>query len=347
MTGGHVVFDGVGMHYGEHEALTDFSLEIACGEFVALLGPSGSGKTTALRLLAGLEKPTAGRILVDGTEITAIPSNKRDFGMVFQSYSLFPHMTAVHNVEYGLRARRRDRRTARVEALAGLDLVGLVHLAERYPHQLSGGEQQRVALARALVTEPRVLLLDESLSALDAQVRVRLRQQIRELQRRLMITSIFVTHDQEEALSIADRVAVLHDGRIAQVGTPQDLYHRPQTAFVAEFVGQTNTLPGRITRPGYVEVLDNEHPVSGEAAHAGVEVEVYVRPERLLLAADGHRGTATGTSFLGSFSRTSVQLNGSGSMVLVQHPSDHALPQGSEVFIQIVPGPLTVREHTD
>lgn len=346
MTGSHVVFDGVAMRYGKHETLTDFSLDIAPGEFVALLGPSGSGKTTALRLLAGLEQPTAGQIFVDGRDVTGIPTNKRDLGMVFQSYSLFPNMTAAHNVEYGLRARRRDRRTTRTEALAGLDLVGLAHLADRYPHQLSGGEQQRVALARALVTEPRVLLLDESLSALDAQVRVRLREQISELQRRLDITAIFVTHDQEEALSIADRVAVLHEGRIAQVGAPQDLYHRPQTAFVAEFVGLTNTLPGRITRSGHVEVLGTELPTADETGRTGTEVDVYLRPERLLLGADGHPGIVGGTSFLGSFNRTTVRLNDSDHTVQVQHPSEHAPAVGAGVFVQITPGPVVVRERS-
>jgi putative spermidine/putrescine transport system ATP-binding protein len=339
MTGAHVVFDGVAMRYGKHEALTDFSLDIAPGEFVALLGPSGSGKTTALRLLAGLEHSSAGRMLVDGTDVTGIPTNKRDLGMVFQSYSLFPNMTAAHNVEYGLRARRRDRRAARAKALAGLNLVGLADLADRYPHQLSGGEQQRVALARALVTEPRVLLLDESLSALDAQVRVRLRQQISELQRRLGITAIFVTHDQEEALSIADRVAVLHQGRIAQVGSPQDLYHRPQTAFVAEFIGLSNTLPGRITRPGNVEVLNTELPMADRTGAAG-------SPERLLLGSEGCQGTVSGTSFLGSFSRTTVKLNDSDQAIQVQHPSEHAPMVGADVFVQIVPGPVVVRERT-
>lgn len=343
MTGAHVVFDGVAMHYGKHEALTDFSLDVAPGEFVALLGPSGSGKTTALRLLAGLEQLTGGRILVDGRDITAIPVNKRDLGMVFQAYSLFPHMTAAENVEYGLRARRRDRDTRRRDTLAGLDLVGLAHLADRFPHQLSGGEQQRVALARALVTEPRVLLLDESLSALDAQVRVRLRQQIAELQRRLGITSIFVTHDQEEALSIADRVAVLHEGRIAQVGTPQDLYHRPQTPFVAEFVGLTNIVPGRVSRAGHVDVLGTELPTTGAAGAVGADVDVYLRPERFVLGGTGYPGTVGGTSFLGSFGRTVVRLGDSDQVVQVQHPSEHAPAVGTEVFVSVTPGQVMVR----
>ena len=218
-------------------ALAGLSLEIAPGELVALLGPSGCGKTTALRILAGFEAADSGSVTVDGKDVSRIPAAKRDMGMVFQSYSLFPNMTALDNVGFGLRMRKqrgaeRSRRAAEL-----LDMVGLTDQARKYPHQMSGGQQQRVALARALAIEPRVLLLDEPLSALDAKVRLQLREQIRVLQQRLGTTTLFVTHDQEEALSMADRVGVMKDGRLEQVAEPSQLYDQPATAFVAEFVG--------------------------------------------------------------------------------------------------------------
>ena len=210
--------------FGDVVALAGIDLEIPSGEFVSFLGPSGCGKTTALRLIAGFDRPTSGRILVDGKDITGVPPNRRDIGMVFQAYSLFPNMTAVRNVEFGLRVRKEGRGVRRGRARELLELVGLDQAADRYPHQLSGGMQQRVALARALAIEPRLLLLDEPLSALDAKVRVQLREEIRRIQTRLGITTIYVTHDQEEALSISDRVAVLSHGQIEQIGSPGEIY---------------------------------------------------------------------------------------------------------------------------
>lgn len=357
IVGTPVSFEAVSLKFGSTLALDEFSLDIAPGEFVALLGPSGSGKTTALRALAGLEAASSGRILVDDGDITGVPTNKRDLGMVFQSYSLFPHLTALENTEYGLRNRRQPKAARRTAAQAGLDLVGLGDLADRYPHELSGGQQQRVALARALVTRPKVLLLDESLSALDAKVRVQLREEIRQLQLRLGITTIFVTHDQEEALSIADRVAVMKDGRIEQVGTPEDLYLRPASAFVAEFVGVTNRIPAENLGDGTVRVLGSVLPVAevpaGQVATvpaghvpaadaSGGGLIAYVRPENLRVAVGANAGSIAGSgvsatvvesSFLGSFRHTLVTLP-DGSLLRIQHAATEALAIGTEVRVQ-------------
>src|ERR1035437_4827666 len=232
--------------YGPIHALDGLTLDIAPGEFVALLGPSGCGKTTALRVLAGLEDADSGRVEVGGKDITSVPTSARDMGMVFQAYSLFPHMTARQNVEFGLQLRRIPSARRRARASEMLDLVELSDHADRYAHQLSGGQQQRVALARALAIEPQVLLLDEPLSALDAKIRVSLRNEIRAIQRQLGITTVYVTHDQEEALSLSDRIVVMSEGRIEQIGTPFEIYNFPLTPFVTRFVGTLNVLNARV-----------------------------------------------------------------------------------------------------
>jgi putative spermidine/putrescine transport system ATP-binding protein len=311
--------------FGATKALDGLSLDIQPGEFVALLGPSGCGKTTALRIVAGFEMADAGSVLVDGKDVSPIPAAKRDMGMVFQSYSLFPNMSAIDNVGFGLRMRKakpaeRNRRAAEL-----LEMVGLTDQARQYPHQLSGGQQQRVALARALAIEPQVLLLDEPLSALDAKVRLQLREQIRALQQRLGITTLFVTHDQEEALSMADRVGVMRGGRFEQVDVPDQLYAHPKTAFVAEFVGTMNRLPGTLTSGGNVSVLTEVVPVQpGAADGLSGDVDVLVRPEGLRLEArPGGNGIVTDRAFLGSVSRIGVQLSGDVA-VKVDHPSVHA-----------------------
>ncbi len=310
--------------FGEVRALEDLSLELEAGEFVSLLGPSGCGKTTALRLVAGFEKPTEGRILLDGKDISRISPNKRNMGMVFQAYSLFPNMTAEENVGFGLRVRGEsaERRSRRVGEL--LEIVGLSHAADRYPHQLSGGMQQRVALARALAIEPEVLLLDEPLSALDAKVRVQLREEIRRVQTELGVTTMFVTHDQEEALAVSDRVAVLSDGRLEQVGTPPEIYGEPGSPFVAEFIWTMNRLEATVVGPGQVEYDGRRLEVDAVEGHStGKRVLVLVRPETVELSGlDGDGPTPDGAldgriighSFLGPVTRLKISSNGAGNL---------------------------------
>jgi putative spermidine/putrescine transport system ATP-binding protein len=337
---------GLSRHYGAVVALDNLDLTVQPGELIALLGPSGCGKTTTLRLLAGLEDADTGRINVGGRDITRLPASKRDMGMVFQAYSLFPHMTVQQNVAFGLRLRKissaqRDRR-----ALEMLDLVELGTQADRYPHQLSGGQQQRVALARALAIEPQVLLLDEPLSALDAKVRAQLRDQIRRIQLEVGITTLFVTHDQEEALAIADRVGVMRAGRLEQLAPPTEVYSRPATAFVAEFVGLSNRLAGTVSGTS-VSVRGHDLPLVDTATPAG-PVTAIVRPEAVTLASDstGESGPMTGTviasTFLGATSRVTVDLGDT--TIMAQLPTSEAtkLPAGSRVTLTIRPDPVLV-----
>src|SRR5258705_1384135 len=270
--------------YGAVKALDGLTLELAPGELVALLGPSGCGKTTALRALAGLDDPDAGRIVVDGQDLTNVPANHRDMGMVFQAYSLFPNMTCRDNVAYGLRLRGVDSQTRKRRADEMLDLVGLLAQGGRYPYQLSGGQQQRIALARALAIQPKVLLLDEPLSALDAKVRRQLREEIRRIQIAVGTTTLFVTHDQEEALALGDRVGVMSAGRLEQIAPPAELYDRPKTRFVAEFVGLTNRVDGT-AEGGSVTVAGTRVPLLEGSASSGA-VTVLVRPESVRLEAE-------------------------------------------------------------
>jgi len=294
-------------HYGRVRALDGLTLRIEPGELVALLGPSGCGKTTALRILAGLDQATSGEVQVAGRDITRVPANKRDMGMVFQAYSLFPHLTVADNVAFGLKLRGVDHGRRRSRAHDVLELVGLSEHAHRYAHQLSGGQQQRVALARALAIEPSVLLLDEPLSALDAKVRVQLRDEIRRVQLEVGTTTLFVTHDQEEALAVADRVGVMKGGRLEQLAAPAELYANPATPFVAEFVGLSNRLAAEV-RDGQVHVLGASLPLLPGSISTGSGTAM-VRPEALGLSPDAD-GTATVTAvaFLGPFSRVHCAL---------------------------------------
>ncbi len=305
--------------YGGVAALAGLTLHIEPGEFVALLGPSGCGKTTALRCLAGLEDPDSGTVEVGGRDLTSVPANKRDMGMVFQAYSLFPHMTARQNVEFGLELRGRDKAARRTRTAEMLDLVGLDTHADKYAHQLSGGQQQRVALARALAIEPQVLLLDEPLSALDAKVRAQLRDEIRRIQLEVGTTTLFVTHDQEEALAVADRVGVMSVGRLEQLAPPAELYRAPRTQFVADFVGLTNRVPARVER-GTAHLLGGTVPLLPGSA-SGPEALVLVRPEGVHVEHDAD-GTASvvSASFLGGLGRVVVRMP-DGTLVTVQVPN--------------------------
>jgi len=316
--------------FGATRALDDMSLEIAPGELVALLGPSGCGKTTALRIVAGFEFADSGEVLVDGRDVSGVPASKRDMGMVFQSYSLFPNMSALDNVAFGLRMRKVTGSARRKRAAELLDMVGLAPQAGQFPHQLSGGQQQRVALARALAVEPRVLLLDEPLSALDAKVRLQLREQIRTLQQRLGTTTLFVTHDQEEALSMSDRVGVMRAGRLEQLAEPAELYSRPATAFVAEFVGTMNRLPAELGGGGTVVTVLGATVPAQEGAPASGPVDALIRPESLTVAAaeDGN-GIVTARTFLGAVSRVAVRLSGD---------TEVAVDVSSAVALEMVPG---------
>ncbi len=337
-SGATVELRGVVKTYGAHRALNAIDLEIKPGEFVALLGPSGCGKTTALRALSGLEVVDSGSILIDGEDVAGTPTNKRDIGMVFQSYSLFPHMTVIENVEFGLRMRKVATAERRERAAEALEMVGLSTFSERFAHQLSGGQQQRVALARALVTRPRVLLLDEPLSALDAKVRVQLRDEIRRIQTELGITTVFVTHDQEEALAVADRVAVMRDGSIEQIGTPEQLYTTPATPFVADFVGLSNRVPAT-AREGMILVHGSELELLGEPIADG-PVTAYIRPEDVALASSGIPATVVSSSFLGSLRRTQVRLEDD-SLLSIQHDVDTRPQPGDSVHVRLKGAPVS------
>ncbi|QKE85591.1 ABC transporter ATP-binding protein [Arthrobacter sp. NEB 688] len=299
--------------YGGVAALDGLTLHLEPGELVALLGPSGCGKTTALRCLAGLEDPDSGTIEVGGRDVTRIPTNKRDMGMVFQAYSLFPHMTARQNVEFGLELRGRDRAARRARAGEMLDLVGLQQHADKYAHQMSGGQQQRVALARALAIEPQVLLLDEPLSALDAKVRTQLRDEIRRIQLEVGTTTLFVTHDQEEALAVADRVGVMSVGRLEQLAAPAELYSAPRTPFVADFVGLTNRLRAKV-EGGRAHVLGGSIPVLPGSADG--DAVVLVRPEGVTVSPGGDGTGVSGASVV------SASFLGGHGRVIVRTPAD-------------------------
>jgi len=303
--------------FGQAVAVNDFNLQVDKGELVSFLGPSGCGKTTTLRMVAGFEIPTSGRIVVNGEDITDKAPNQRDVGMVFQAYALFPNMTVADNISFGLMIAKKPASDRKKRVAEMLDIIHMSDFGDRYPYQLSGGQQQRVALARALALSPQVLLLDEPLSALDAKIRVSLRAEIRSIQRQLGITAIYVTHDQEEALSLSDRVVVMNGGRMDQVGTPFEIYNFPKTEFVAQFVGVLNSTRAEIVDPASNRVkIDSQQlqtAESLEAYHAGDQVVVAIRPERLSFASEGQKAnllecTIENITFLGSIVRVTVKV---------------------------------------
>ncbi len=312
----HLELTHIQKHFGNTVAVEDFSLAVEQGEFVSFLGPSGCGKTTTLRMVAGFELPTAGHITIDGTDITTTPPNKRDVGMVFQSYALFPNMTVAQNVGYGLKIAGKNKSEIDQRINEMLSLIQMDAYGARFPYQLSGGQQQRVALARALAIRPQVLLLDEPLSALDAKIRVELRHEIRRIQRQLDITTIYVTHDQEEALSLSDRIVVMSQGKMEQVGTPTEIYNFPTTEFVARFVGHINLLPVSVVDAEKGVVRLGEQVVrAGRFEHLnGRPMRLAVRPEELnpgfVEHANNLHGEVDAVTYLGSIVRIGVRVEG-------------------------------------
>ena len=337
---------GLSKMFGNFTALRDIDLEIYEGEFVCFLGPSGCGKTTLLRAIAGLDIQTSGRIEQAGQDISALPPAERDFGIVFQSYALFPNLTVAKNVAYGLENRKASRDEIRARVAELLDLVGLADQGDKYPAQLSGGQQQRVALSRAIATSPGLLLLDEPLSALDAKVRVHLRHEIRALQQRLGVTTVMVTHDQEEALTMADRIVVMNQGVIEQIGPPLEIYREPATAFVADFIGTMNFAPGTVEGPGQARLGGVGLACDTGGLDAGTPVTVAIRPEDIVVqdVATGEENPVEAQigamEFLGSFFRaelTGEMLDGAGlradmSINLVRH---QGVEEGARVPVKL------------
>ena len=327
--------EGIHKQFGATRVLENVDLTILKGEMVCFLGPSGCGKTTLLRIIAGLETQSAGTITQGGRDISRLPPMLRDYGIVFQSYALFPNLTVSENVAYGLVNRKVGRAQIRARVAELLALVGLPDSGAKHPGQLSGGQQQRIALARALATSPGLLLLDEPLSALDARVRVRLRQEIRQLQQRLGVTTIMVTHDQEEALSMADRIVVMNHGVIEQIGTPHDVYREPATPFVADFVGKANMLPATVRADGLIQVgeVGLNCVRTRDSLRGGSQVSLFLRPEDFVVrgvdaqTANTLRGRIDKLEFLGAFCRVSIQVDGMAGTELLADLSFHDMTE--------------------
>ncbi|WAX97086.1 ABC transporter ATP-binding protein [Aminobacter sp. NyZ550] len=301
--------------FGNVAVVKDFNLDVGAGEFVSFLGPSGCGKTTMLRIVAGFEEPSAGKVLIGGKDVTGLKPNQRNIGMVFQAYALFPNLTVAQNIGFGLKVAGVAKAEAQARIQEMLNIIKLPDFGDRYPYQLSGGQQQRIALARALAPKPKLLLLDEPLSALDAKVRISLREEIRSIQKKLGITTIFVTHDQEEALSMSDRIVVMNEGRADQTGTPFEIYNRPSTKFVANFVGTLNVLEGTISdaASGTVKINAEEIGLKGKlnGSKSGDTLSLALRPEAISLGRKaGNDSSLTGqiadVHFLGSVIRVRV-----------------------------------------
>ncbi|HEV2281797.1 MAG TPA: ABC transporter ATP-binding protein [bacterium] len=326
---------GLSKRFGLHAAVRDFTLEVRNGELMCLLGPSGCGKTTTLRMIGGFETPDAGDIRIDGRSVVALPPERRPTAMVFQRYNLWPHMTVEGNIAFGLRLRRLPRAQVDAKVRDVLTLVGLPDVGRKYPHQLSGGQQQRVAVARALVLEPQLLLLDEPFSNLDARLRVHMREEVKQLQREIGITTVFVTHDQEEALTIADRITVMRDGVAEQVDTPSRLYANPQTLFVADFIGTMNVLPARVhRRDGVVAAGPWRLPLPDPAWPDEAEVSVAVRPEDLVIDSAGAAAHVRRVMNLGHYLQVLADVPGVG---VVRLFTDKETPpgEGREIGVRI------------
>lgn len=350
--------ENVQKQFASSTAVENFDLHVERGEFVSFLGPSGCGKTTTLRMIAGFEKPTSGRIRLDGTDITDAPPNRRNVGMVFQSYALFPNMTVADNIGFGLKVNKRPAEEIRKRVEEMLKLIHLPQMAKRYPYQLSGGQQQRVALARALAIKPQVLLLDEPLSALDAKIRVSLRNEIRAIQQQLGITTIYVTHDQEEAMSLSDRIVVMSDGRVEQIGPPFEIYNFPKTAFVASFVGTLNLLPAKVIDPRTGELQVEGQTVmaahSIENARAGDDISIAVRPEIVSMngPTDSNVNHLTGSidniTFLGSIVRFSLRFKDNAiSFDTFNNPHLTLTPRGSPLTVSFPREAVLILEGAD
>ena len=335
----NLTFDSIRKTFGGVVALHGLDLDVTQGELISLLGPSGCGKTTALRIAAGFESADSGSVIVGSTDISRMPPHKRNMGMVFQSYSLFPNLDVTANIEYGLRTRKIDRATGRARVDEMLELVQLTQHAKKYPHQLSGGQQQRVALARALAIQPSVLLLDEPLSALDAKVRANLRDEIRRIQTEVGITTLFVTHAQEEALAISDRIAVMSQGQIEQLGTPTEIYRNPESAFVARFIGSMNELPATVVDQQTVRVSDVPVRVGRAVAlEADSPALLLVRPEDTHFTSNGEAGLAgrvVGQTFQGVSTTVSVRLDAVDKLIAVHEVGsvEGRLEPGDEVKV--------------
>ena len=349
MSSHNVVIEKAVKRYGDFVAVRGIDLEIRQGEFFTLLGPSGCGKTTLLRMIAGFNSIDEGAIYFGDQKINGVPAHRRDTGMVFQNYAIFPHLTVAENVAYGLKAKKVPRNEVKRRVKEALTLVQIANLADRRPNQLSGGQQQRVALARAFVIEPRVLLMDEPLSNLDAKLRVQMRTVIKKLQRRLGITTIYVTHDQEEALAISDRIAVMKDGVIMQVGTPDEVYKRPNNPFVAGFIGISNFIDCRIEgeNPEDARLLIDEGrtvvPARLRKPYSG-EGRISARPEQLRFADEGIPGTIELSTFLGDFIEYEVKLRDGQTVQLNEYTKDvgDIKPDGRQVFVNFDPARISI-----
>ena len=330
--------------YGDFTALNGVSLDIKEGEFFTLLGPSGCGKTTLLRMIAGFNSIEGGEFYFGDKLINNVPAHKRDIGMVFQNYAIFPHLTVEENVAYGLKARKVPKAEIEKRVKESLELVQIAHLAKRKPNELSGGQQQRVALARAFVIEPSVLLMDEPLSNLDAKLRVQMRSVIKKLQRRLGITTIYVTHDQEEALAISDRIAVMKDGHIMQVGTPNEIYAKPQNPFVAGFIGVSNFLDCDVDASGMTDIKGElKIKVPMKTAYTG-PAKLSARPEQLFFSAEGMPGEVLFSTFLGDFIEYEVRLDNGQELIVNEYTKDTTTVHndGEKVYISFDPDRISL-----